>query len=393
MSARWLALWMLLWGSTAAAADLPAIRIGLVVPTAAEAGPVAQSMRRAAEMAVAEWAPKLGRPVELRIKEDQFDPKQAAVTAEQLVQDGVWGVVGHFYSSSSIPASAVYAAASIPLVTPTSTHPRLTGQGFDNVFRVTGRDDQQAITAATFVLDTLKARRIAIVHDQTEYGSGLAETFERSIARRAPKAVVLTETLAQGDRDFAAQVSALKAARAEVVYFGGIFREAGALIRQMRQAGLTTVFVSGDAVLDTEFVRLAGEDAAVGSYLTFYPDPKRLTSAGPFRREFETRYGSIGPYVLYTYDAVSLLLQAIQTAKATDNSPQALRRIIQAIRTRPYQGALGPLRWDKNGDLVASPYVMYVTKKGGDFQGWFQELPPAAPVARSTRTPVKGTVP
>ncbi len=392
MSLCWLCMCLLLCTSVASAAETAPIRIGLVVPTAAEAGPVAQSMRRAAEMAVADWGPKLGRPIELRIKEDQFDPKQAAIAAEQLVQDGVWGVVGHFYSSSSIPASAVYAAAGIPLVTPTSTHPRLTAQGFDNVFRVTGRDDQQAITAAGFALDTLKARRVAIIHDQTDYGSVLAATFERSVVRRAPKAVILIETLAQGDRDFASQVAALKAASPEVVYFAGIFREAGALIRQMRQAGLTAVFISGDAVLDTEFVRLAGEDAAVGSYLTFYPDPKRLASAGPFRREFENRYGGIGPYVLYTFDAVGALLNAILVPKVTDNSPESLRRVIQTLHTRPYQGALGTLRWDKNGDLVASPYVMYVTKKGGDFQGWFEELPPVAATGRATRVPVKGAV-
>ncbi len=387
MSARWLAVLLALLCTGAHAAELSPIRIGLVVPAASEAGPVAQSMRRAAEMAVADWAPKLGRPLELRVKEDQFDPKQAVITAEKLVQEGVWGVIGHYYSSSSIPASAVYAAADVPLVTPTSTHPRLTSQGFDNIFRVSGRDDQQAITAADFVVDVLKARRIAIVHDQTEYGSGLAETFDRTLLRRAPRRVVLTEMLAQGDKDFAPQVAALKAARPDAVYFGGIFREAGYLVRQMRQAGITAVFVSCDAVLDTEFVRLAGEEAAAGSYLTFYPDPKRLDSAGPFRREFESRYGTRGPYVLYTYDAVGVLLQGIQYAKVSDNSPESLRHVIRAIRTRPYRGALGLLRWDKNGDLATSPYVMYVTKKGGDFQGWFEQLPNEAISPKPKGTP------
>jgi branched-chain amino acid transport system substrate-binding protein len=380
MSMRWALLLLLLAGPAAQAADLPPIRIGLVVPATSEAGPVAQSMRRAAEMAVADWTPRLGRPLELRVKDDQFDPKQAVITAEKLIQEGVWGVVGHYYSSSSIPASAVYAAADVPLVTPTSTHPRLTSQGFDNVFRVSGRDDQQAVTAADFALETLKARRIAIVHDQTEYGSGLAETFERTLWRRASKRVVLTEMLAQGDKDFTSQVTALKAARPDLVYYGGIFREAGYLVRQMRQAGLTATFLSGDAVLDTEFVRLAGEDAASGTYLTFYPDPRRLDSAGAFRREFESRYGSLGPYVLYTYDAMGVLLQGISTAKAVDNSPESLRRVIRAIRGRPYKGVLGTLRWDKNGDLAASPYVVYLTKRGGDFQGWFEQLPsPAKP--------------
>jgi branched-chain amino acid transport system substrate-binding protein len=372
---RWLWLPLLLgWTLSAHAAAPAAVRLGLVVPMASEAGPVAHSMRRAAEMAVDDWSPKLGRAVELCVKEDQFDPKQAVVTAEKLVREGVWGVVGHFYSSSSVPASAVYHQSGIPLVTPTSTHPRLTSQGFDNVFRVSGRDDQQAITAAEFVLAQLKPRRVAVIHDQTEYGLGLAGGFAAALERRAPRRVILTETLSQGDKDFSAQVVQLKRAAPDVVYFGGIFREAGHLLRQMRQAGMKAVFVSGDAVLDPEFIKLAGEDAVTGTYLTFAPDPRLLQSAASLIRRYESRYGSLGPYVLYTYDAVGVLLQAIQVAKTADNSMQELKKVLRTIRDRPYAGSLGTLRWDRNGDLATSPYVIYAAKRGGSVQGWFEQL-------------------
>jgi branched-chain amino acid transport system substrate-binding protein len=358
------------------AAELPAIRLGFIVPTASEAGPaVAQSMRRAADLAIEDWTRKRGRTVDLLVREDQFDPRQAAIVAEGLVQEGVWGVVGHFYSSSSVPASAVYRQAGIPLITPTSTHPRLTGQGFDNVFRISGRDDQQAVTAADFVLAQLKPRRVAVVHDETEYGRGLAETFIGALARRAAKKVALTETMSQGDKDFSLQVARLKATTPDVVYFGGIFREAGHLVRQMRKAGIKATFVSCDAVLDPEFVKLAGEEAAMGTYLTFAPDPRLIESAWPLIRQYELRYGNLGPYVLYTYDAVGVLLHAIQIAKPADGSKEELRKILRAIRARPYQGALGTLRWDKNGDLVTSPYVVYITKPDGKVQGWFEQLP------------------
>lgn len=372
---RWLWLPLFLgWTLSAHAAELAAVRLGLVVPMVSEAGPVAQSMRRAAEMAVDDWTPKLRRAVELRVKEDQFDPKQAVLTAEKLVQEGVWGVVGHFYSSSSVPASAVYRQAGIPLVTATSTHPRLTSQGFENVFRVSGRDDQQAITAAEFVLAQLKPRRVAVIHDQTEYGRALAETFTRALERRAPRCVVLTEIVSQGDKDFSAQVARLKAAAPDVVYFGGIFREAGHLVRQMRQGGMTAVFVSCDAVLDPEFIKLAGEDSVTGIYLTFAPDPRLLQSAASLIRRYELRYGSLGPYVLYVYDAVGVLLQAIQVAKPVGNSAQDLQKVLRAIRTRPYVGALGTLRWDRSGDLATPPYVIYAAKRGGSVQGWFEQL-------------------
>jgi len=376
---RWLWLPLVFWLVLPAhAADVPPVRLGLVVPTSGDTGPVAQSMRRAADMAVGEWSPRLGRRIELTVKEDAFDPRQAVVTAERFVQEGVWGVVGHFYSSSSIPASAVYHEAGVPQVTPTATHPRVTAQGFDNVFRVSGRDDQQALVAADFVVLRVKARRVAVVHDRTEYGRGLVETFRRELARRAARPVVAEASLAQGDRDFAAQVARLREARPDVVYFGGIFREAGYLIRQCRQAGVQAVFISGDAVLDPEFVALAGEEAAAGAYLTFAPDPRLVDSAQPLIQQYESRYGILGPYVLHTYDAVGVLLRAIQAAKPGDSSRHELGKVVRAIRARPYQGALGTLRWDKNGDLTPAPYAVYVTKRGGNVQGWFEQLPRVA---------------
>ncbi len=374
-SLRW--SWLLLalaLASPAWASELSPIRIGLVIPMAGEAGRVGQSMRQATEMAVADRAGKLVRKVELVLKDDQFDPKQAVLVAEKLVQEGVWGVVGHFYSSSSIPASAVYYQAGIPQVTATSTHPRLTAQGFDTVFRVSGRDDQHAVSAAEFILSRLKARRIAVIHDRTEYGRTLAETLIRLVEQRSAKRIVAIEHVAQGDRDFSAVIARLKTVEPDAVYFGGIFREGGYLIRQMRQAGLQAAFVSGDGVLDPEFVKIAGEEAASGAYLTFAPDPRLLPSAQPFIRRFEERYGPIGPYVLYTYDAVGVLLRAIQMAKPLANTKEELRKVLKVMHTSPYDGTLGRLRWDKRGDLVTSPYVVYVTRRGGSLQGWFEQF-------------------
>lgn len=385
MRLSWLLLIMVL-ASPVGAGEPPPIKLGLVIPMAGEAGRVGQSMRQAAEMAIADWREKLGRKVELDLGDDQFDPKQAVAVAEKLIQDGVWGVVGHFYSSSSIPASAVYYQAGIPMVTATSTHPWLTAQGFDNVFRVSGRDDQNALTAAEFILWRLRARRIAVVSDRTEYGRTLADTLIRRVERLAGRRIIVAmEEIAQGDKDFSAVIARLKSARPDAVYFGGIFREGGYLVRQMRQAGLTAAFVSGDGVLDPEFVKIAGEGAASGTYLTFAPDPRLLASARTFIQRFEARYGPIGPYVLYTYDAMGVLMRAIQIAKASTNSKEDLRRILKVMHTMVYDGTLGRLRWDKNGDLVTSPYVVYVTRKGGSLQGWFEQLTGISPTRHPTR--------
>jgi len=382
----WLLSLMLLT-SAASAGELPPIKLGLVIPMAGEVGSVGQSMRQAAEMAIADRSETLGRKVELILGDDPFDPKQAVAIAEKLILEGVWGVVGHFYSSSSIPASAVYYQAGIPMVTATSTHPRLTEQGFDNVFRVSGRDDQQALSAADFILSRLKARRLAVVNDRTEYGRGLADKLLRTVEHRAGQRVVVAEEeIAQGDRDFTAVVARLKMVQPDVVYFGGVFREGGYLVRQMRQASLTAAFVSGDRVLeDPEFVKIAGEEAASGSYLTFAPDPRLLPSARSFIQRFESRHGPIGPYVLYTYDAVGVLLRAIQVAKPLTNSREELGKVLKVMHSQVYDGTLGRLRWDKNGDLAVSPYVVYVARKGGSLQGWFEQLTGMSP--RDTREP------
>lgn len=372
---RW--CWLLLLVIMAApvrAGELPPVKIGLVIPMAGEAGGMGQSMRQAAEMAIADWTEKLDRKADLVVGDDQFDPRQAVVIAEKLVQDGVWGVVGHFYSSSSIPASAVYSQAGIPMVTATSTHPRLTAQGFENVFRVSGRDDQHALSAAEFILAHLRVRRIAVIHDRTEYGRALAETLIRTMERRAARRIVAVEEIAQGDKDFSALVARLKLLEPNLVYFGGIFREAGYLIRQMRQAGLSATFMSADGVLDPEFVKIAGDEAARGTYLTFAPDPRLLATARSFIQRFEERYGPIGPYVLYTYDAVGALLHAVQVARPLTNSKEELRKVLRVMHTSAYEGTMGRVRWDKNGDLTVSPYVVYVTKKGGNLQGWFEQV-------------------
>ncbi len=385
--------WLLLvavLASPAWAGELPPIKLGLVIPMAGEAGRVGESMRQAAELAIADGSEKLGRKVELVLGDDQFDPKQAVAAAEKLIQDGVWGVVGHFYSSSSIPASAVYYQAGIPMVTATSTHPRLTAQGFDNVFRVSGRDDQHALSAAEFILSRLRARRLAVVDDRTEYGRTLAETLIRTAERRAGRRIVVAEEeIAQGDKDFSTVVARLKSVQPDVVYFGGIFREGGYLVRQMRQASLTAAFVSGDAVLDPEFVKIAGEEAASGTYLTFAPDPRLLGSARTFIQRFEGRYGQIGPYVLYTYDAMGVLLRAIQMAKPLANSKEELRKVLKIMHTMEYDGTLGRLRWDKNGDLATSPYVVYVARKGGSLQGWFEQLTGISPAGDGTRPVIR----
>jgi len=228
--------------------------------------------------------------------------------------------------------------------------------------------------AADFVLEALHPRRVVVLHDQTPYGRALAETFQRRIARQERGLILATLALAPGGKDLVSVIEAIKAKEPDLVYFGGIYREGGLVVRQLREQGVKATLISGDGVIGTEFVNLAGEAAAAGTYLTFAPNPLLMPSADAAIKRFQDRYGAIGPYTLYAYDAAGALFTAIARAKPKSPSRSNLRRVSRTLHRMTYKGALGQLRWDQKGDLMNPPYVIYQAKKGGSFQGWFEQI-------------------
>lgn len=353
------------------------ITIGVVGPMSGGLAQLGHYVRQAVEFQAEEWNEKggiLGRRIQLLVEDDSDDPAEAVRAAKRLVRAGVWGVIGHLTSAASLPASSIYHAAGIPQITPSSTGPRLTEQGFRNLFRTCGRDDQQGWVAAEFVLDALDPRRVVVVHDQTPYGKSLAEAFRRRIARKDRRLLVATLEIAPGAKSISSVVDAVKTKSPDVVYFGGIFREGGLLIRRLREQGVKARLVSGDGMIGTEFIDVAGEAAAMGTYLTFAPSPLLMPSAEAAIKRFQDRYGAIGPYTLYAYDAAGALFTAIARAKPSGPSRPQLRQVSEALHRMTYVGALGRLRWDRKGDLISQPYVIYQARKGGSFQGWFEQV-------------------
>ncbi len=353
------------------------ITIGVVGPMSGGMAQLGRDVRQAVEVQVEEWNEKgglLGHRVQLLVEDDQDDPQEAVRAARRLVKAGIWGVIGHLTSTASLPASAVYHAAGIPQITPSSTHPRLTEQRFWNLFRTCGRDDEQGRVAAEYVLASLEPRRVVVLHDLTPYGEALARTFRRRITRKDPRLLVATMTLSPGGKDMLSVVDIIKAKEPDIVYFGGIFRDGGLLIKRLREHGVKATLVSGDGMIGTEFVNTAGEAAANGTYLTFAPNPQLMPSAESAIKRFQARYGAIGPYTLYAYDAAGALLTAMAKAKPKNPSRSQLRRVSQTLHGMTYKGALGRLRWDRKGDLISQPYVIYQARKGGSFQGWFEQV-------------------
>jgi branched-chain amino acid transport system substrate-binding protein len=344
-------------GVSAAKAD---IRIATAGPMTGQYASFGAQMKAGAEQAVADINAKggvLGQKLILEIGDDACDPKQAVAVANQMVNKGVVFMAGHFCSGSSIPASKVYEEEDILQISPASTNPKLTEEGGDNVFRTCGRDDQQGEVAGAFLAEKFGSKNIAVIHDKTAYGKGLADETKKNLNAAGVKEKMY-EAYTAGEKDYSALVSKLKQSAIDVLYVGGYHTEAGLIVRQMREQGMKTILVSGDALVTSEYWAITGP-AGEGTLMTFSPDPRKNPAAAPVVKAF--RDNGIEPegYVLYTYGAIQAWAQAAEKAGSTDTA-----KLIKALRTNQFETVLGTIGFDKKGDVTAPGYVFYEWKDG-----------------------------
>lgn len=341
------------------------IKIGIAGPMTGDQAKMGMDFKNGVLLAVEEWNNKggvLGKKIEMIVSDDQHDPKQAVSVANKMINAGVVGIIGHFNSSCSIPASDVYNRAGIPMITPASTNPQLTEKGYKGVFRVCGRDDQQGRVAADFVMGYLKLREVAILHDKTTYGQGLADEFKKFVGDKVK--VVYYGGIVQGDKDFKMVLIAIKAKKPELIFFGGIYPEAGLIVKQAREIGLTSKFMSGDGTIDPKFIEIASVSAE-GTFLTFSPDPKNIPSAKGFIDKYQSRYGEVGPYSIYALDSANIMLTAIKAANSTEG-----KSIIDKLHSMEFSGAIRNIRFDSKGDVTIAPYVVWITRDGRFEEYW-----------------------
>jgi branched-chain amino acid transport system substrate-binding protein len=299
----------------------------------------------------------LGKKLKLEIGDDQCDPKQAVAVANQLINKKIQFVAGHFCSGSSIPASEVYEAENILMISPGSTNPKLTERGMANVFRVCGRDDQQGEVAGNFIADKFKDARIAVVHDNQAYSKGLADETTKQLVKRGVR-VVLADTVTPKEKNYSALVTKLKAANIDILYYGGYQSEAGLIVRQMREQGLKTRLISGDALVTQEFWTITG-DAGAGTLMTFSPDPRKNPKAAPVVAKLKAAGKSAEGYTLYTYGAVQVFVEAVRRVGAVD-----VPKIRALLKKEKFDTVLGEIGFDAKGDVKAPGYVFYEWDKG-----------------------------
>jgi len=302
----------------------------------------------------------LGKRIELVFGDDVSDPKQGVSVANSFAGEAAKFVVGHFNSGVSIPSSDVYAENGMLQITPASTNPTFTERNMWNVFRTCGRDDQQGTVAGNYIADQLKDKKIAIVHDKTTYGKGLADETKKAMNAKGVTEV-LYEGINTGEKDFSALISKIKEAGADVVYWGGLHTEGGLILRQMRDAGVMATMMGADGIATDEFAAVAGPGAE-GTLMTFAPDPQKRPEAKAVLDKFAARNFKPEAYTLYSYAAMQIIKQAAEQAKSLD--PKKVAEVMHGDNV--FKTVIGDISYDKKGDITRLDYTMYTWKKQPD---------------------------
>ena len=310
----------------------------------------------------------LGKKLMLSVGDDAGDSKQGVSVANKFIGDQVTFVIGHFNSGVTMPASERYAENNILEITPASTNPQITERGFETIFRTCGRDDQQGGVAAQFLATQYKGKKIAIIHDKTTYGKGLADETRKALAAQGIKDV-LYEGVNKGEKDYSALVSKLKASGADIIFWGGVHTEAGLIVRQMRDQGVTAPLMGGDGIASDEFAAIGGPGSE-GTFMTFPPDPRNRPEAAEVVKKFKAKNFNPETYTLYSYAAVEIIKQAAETAKSLD--PSEIAKVMHSGKT--FKTVIGDLSYDKKGDVTRADYTVYIWKKGPDGRISYYEI-------------------
>ena len=290
-------------------------------------------------------------------EDDQADPKLGPTIAQKLVDAKVAGVVGHLNSGVTIPASAVYHQAGIPMISGSATNPQLTEQGFNNIFRVVGRDDQQGPAVAQY-LEAMKVKKVAIADDATAYGAGLADEVEKTLKAAGVK-IVAREKTNDKATDFKAILTKIKGRAPDAIFYGGMDATGGPMLKQARELGVKAVFSFGDGACTETMNKLAGEKNAQGFICSQAGLPVQAASKS-FLDAYKAKY-NVDPiiYAPFTYDAANLLIAAMEKADSTDPA-----KYLPALQAISYDGATGHIEFDAKGDRKNAEITIFTMKDG-----------------------------
>jgi len=356
------------------AADKEPVVIGLQGPItgawAYEGQMAKQSCEIAADLINKKGGILGGRQVVIKVEDDAGEPKTGALAAQKLVgQKEVVAAVSTYGSSVCEPASNIYEKFKKVNIGYGVTAVRLTERGFKYFFRTCGRDDSQGKFFSVAVPAKFKAKRIAIMHDNTAFGKGLAEDTQKALEAmvKAKKVeIVFFDAITPGEKDYKVSLTNLRESKPDVWYFTGYYAEAALLVTQARDIGIKCPFVGGNAAINDEFVKIAGINVAKGCYMTNEPLPGDLPykEAKDFLAAYKAKFGDIpsSPWPIYAADAVNIIAYAIDKTKSTDSD-----KLADYLKTKVKKvpGITGPIGFTAQGDRLGVPFYLYMVNDEG----------------------------
>ncbi|MBC7716081.1 MAG: branched-chain amino acid ABC transporter substrate-binding protein [Pseudorhodobacter sp.] len=355
-----------LFAGAASAQDM-IVKIGHVGPTSGGIAHLGKDNELGARMAIEDLNAKgvmIGgkkAKFELIAEDDAGDPKQGTAVAQKLVDAKVNGVIGHLNSGTSIPASRIYSEAGIPQISPSATNPKFTRQGYKTTFRVVADDVHLGGTLGKYAVTTIKGKSIAVIDDRTAYGQGVAEEFTKAV-KVAGGSVAATQYTTDKATDFTAILTAIKASKPDVVFYGGMDAVAGPMIRQMKQLGINAKFMGGDGICSGELPKLAAGAMADDQVVCAEAggvEGEQKKGMDDFRADFKKRYKlDVQIYAPYVYDAVNVMAAAMVKA----GSAEPAKYLPELAKTTGYKGVTGTISFDEKGDVKNGALTLFTYK-------------------------------
>jgi branched-chain amino acid transport system substrate-binding protein len=359
LAAGWLST-----GFFTAPGDAVAAEKVVVAITSPQSGPQAAwgtELIRGAELALAEYDPKtLKFSYEILPMDDTADPKVGITIANKLkVDKDVMAVIGPWNSGVAIPASPIYSEAKLPLFA-IASDPKLTRQGFTNIFRTVSTNDFQAIGGEAYLVGELKKKRIAIIHDNTIPGVTISEIFQE-LVKKDKAETVMFQGVNWGERDWSPVLTTLKQKNPDALYLVTVFADAALALKQMKDLGIKLTVLGPDGMYSDDLVKLAGPAAEGACATALGADVNKLPTASKFVNAFKAKYNeSPQQYSVFAYEDMHIIIKAVEKAGKKDRA-----EILKAVRAvTPYEGALGKTVFNDRGDTVNQVIGIYCVKDG-----------------------------
>lgn len=355
----------LIAAGTASAQEM-VVKIGHVGPTSGAIAHLGKDNENGARMAIDELNAKgvmIGgkkAKFELLAEDDGADPKQGTAAAQKLVDSKVNGVVGHLNSGTTIPASKIYFDAGIPQISPSATNPKYTRQGYKTAFRVVADDTQLGGTLGRYAVKELKGKTFAVIDDRTAYGQGVAEEFSKAVKASGG---TIAEQQFTNDKatDFTAILTAIKAKKPDVVFFGGMDAVAGPMLRQMKQLGISAKFMGGDGICSGELPKLAAGSMGDGQVVCAEAggvEGAQKAGMEKFKADFKKKFNAdVQIYAPYVYDAVMVMADSMVKAGSAEPA-----KYLPALAKANYNGVTGTITFDEKGDIKNGALTLFTYK-------------------------------